>query len=208
MNGTVSRDELEAIVSEFRHVLEEHRRAHVESAARRRFERRLQELDDELERLLLEWVRDEPTRRAWREHLHHDAPEPDEPVARRRLVFRGRSDAGSVVEVREGNGDYDVLIDGCLAGRLAPGRGIGGRRVPHTLVFEDLDFREIFAAPAPAREALRAFVAGEERRPPWRYAAELASDGLVDRHFALTPRGSRALAPPERRVVERRVVER
>lgn len=199
MNGPVSRDELEAIVWEFRHVQAEHRKAGDESAARRRFAERLHELERDLERLLAEWVPDEGTQRAWREHLHHGAPEPAEPAPRPPLAFRGRSDAGTIVEVRERNGGYEVEIDGRPAGGTVADRELAARALPLTFAFEDLRFRETFGVPPAALEALRAFVAGEARRPPWRYAAALAADGLVDRHFALTPRGDRALAAVRRR---------
>ena len=41
--------------------------------------------------------------------------------------------------------------------------------------------------------ALGEFLARGES-PPWEYASELLADGLIDVHFALTPRGHRALA--------------
>jgi hypothetical protein len=52
------------------------------------------------------------------------------------------------------------------------------------------------AASADALEALATFLAKGES-PPWEYVEELLSDGLIDTHAALTPRGRRALASRE-----------
>jgi hypothetical protein len=42
--------------------------------------------------------------------------------------------------------------------------------------------------------ALADYAGDEDASPPWDYAAELLSDGLIDVHFDLTPRGRRAHA--------------
>jgi hypothetical protein len=194
METAVSRDELEAIVREARRVKAEHGRAGRESTARRQLQRRLAELEGQLERLLGEWVADAEVRRAWRRHLRGDGPEPPLPLPLARIVFRGRSDAGSVVVVTEAAaGLLDVEVDGTLVERIAAGREFGNGRAPHVFVVGSVSFREEFASSRAAVAALRAFAEGGAPPPPWRHAAELAADGLVDRHFALTARGRRAL---------------
>jgi hypothetical protein len=190
------RDDIEALVCEYHHLQSEHRLAGLEGSVRRHQHARLLELEERFERLLEEWVGDEETRRAWREHLHHGAPAPLEPEdAPLALVFKGRSAAGSVAEIRERpDGDYDVVVDGAVSERIAGEPDFAGRTPRFVFRLGDLEFREIFGASAPALAALRAFVAEASAEPPWQYARELMDDGLIDRDFALTPRGRRALA--------------
>ena len=87
MNGSTSRTpdqppvthaELERLVAEYRHVLEEHRRAHAHSTARRRFEHRLLAISNRFERLLTRMPADPETRARWRTRLHHGTPAPSE----------------------------------------------------------------------------------------------------------------------------------
>ena len=202
----VSRDELEVIVGEFRHLREEHRRAGVESSVRRRMEPRLHELELRFERLLHEWAPDEELQAAWRAHLHGDAPEPAQPAASRRLVFRGVAEMGSVVEIRpRADGDYDVDLDGHVVERLlGEGEADAFGKEVGAFTLDGRVFLETFAASRPALEALGEFVAEREPHPPWPFAPELAADGLIDRDFGLTRRGHRALvaaheASPRRR---------
>jgi hypothetical protein len=191
----ISTGELEAIVERYHHLQEEHRRAGAEGSVRRHLHARLLELEEDFERLLAEWVSDESARGAWRRHLHHGAPAPAQPgEARPALVFRGRSAAGSFVEVHERlDGDYDVSVDGSSVERI--GRAPDFAAATPRLVFRlgDLEFGEVLDASAPARAALRAHVAAPAGEPPWQYATELIADGLIDRDFGLTPRGRRAL---------------
>ena len=77
----VTRDELEALVTEYRHVRVEHARAHRGGRVRRRLDRRLVQVDARFERLLREAVADAEVRRAWLEHLRNGAPAPAEPSA-------------------------------------------------------------------------------------------------------------------------------
>lgn len=191
-----SRDELEAIVAEHRHLLEEHRRAHADGRVRRHMETRLHELEARFGQLLDEWVPGEELRRAWRAHLHQGAPAPTEPAPARPLVFRGAAESGSLVEVRERpDGDYDVTVDGTPVERIEAALDFSGTGAPHVFELDGLAFRETFSASEPALEALRDFVAEQAPEPPWRFAPELRADGLIDGYFGLTPRGRRALAP-------------
>ena len=113
------REELEAIVGGYRHLQEEHRRAHAEGRVRHHLGTQLRELELRYERLLEEWVPEEEVRVGWREHLYGDAPAPAQPPMERRLVFRGHAENGSVLEIRErADGDYDVDLDGQLVERL------------------------------------------------------------------------------------------
>lgn len=191
-----SRRELELLVAEFRHVRSEHERAGPGGSVRRHLHTRLLHLSERFDRLLEEWVPGEETREAWRACLHHGAPAPAEPrESPPALVFKGRSEAGAVAEVRERpDGDYDVVVDGGLLERVALGAGLEAG----ILRLDGLEFREVFGASRAALEAA-AFFAGEGGAPPWEHARELVADGIVDATFALTPRGRRALARETRR---------
>jgi hypothetical protein len=192
--------ELAAIVREFHHVQEEHRRARPESRVRRHLHSRLEELEERFERLLEEWVADEETRAAWRAHLYQGAPRPAESAPERPLTFRGRSEAGSVVEIRKRpDGSYDVEVDGALVERIEGGLDFAGGTAPPVFRLDGSEFRETFSASPAALEALRDSLAGDAAHPPWDQAAELVADGLVDRDFGLTERGRRALAAAARR---------
>ncbi|MCC6555006.1 MAG: hypothetical protein IT372_18720, partial [Polyangiaceae bacterium] len=115
----VARADLEVIVRECHHVQNEHVRASAESV-RRKLSARLLELEQHLERTLGEAVPDERTRQAWRDYLHLRAPAPSEPAPIEPVVFRGRSDAGSEVVVRERrDGKFDVEVDGSPVERVA-----------------------------------------------------------------------------------------
>ena len=194
-HSPISRDELEALVGEYRHLLQEHRRAGAESRVRRHLDTRLHELELRFAQLLDKRAPDEELRTAWQAHLHHGAPEPAQPAAKRPLVFRGRAQTNSVVEVRErADGDYDVVVDGHLVERVEGAGDFLGTAAACTFTLDGLVFREVFSVSEPALEALGEFVAEHEPHPPWRFAAELAADGLINRDFGLTPRGHRALA--------------
>lgn len=200
MKGTgkdapVSREELEVLVHGFHHLREEHQRARAESRVRRHMEAQLQELELRFDELLDEWVPDEELRAEWRAHLHGDLPEPSQPAWTRPLVFRGRAESGPVLEIRRrANGDCDVEVDGQVVERLKGEWELRGEDAPATFTVGGLVFPEAFGASEPALAALAEFVPEREPRPPWRFAAELAADGLVDRDFGLTQRGHRALA--------------
>lgn len=178
---------LEEIVREYHHLQEEHRRTHPEGTARRHLQARLEELEQRFEHRLLEDLGDETERVAWRERLHHGAGAPLVPLSPP-LVFKGRSAAGSVVEIRQRpDGDYDVEIDG------APVEKLSGPIDFDVYVDGDRRFPEVFAVSTGARRALAAWAAGSAGEPPWEHLHDLLRDGIVDRHFALTERGRRAL---------------
>lgn len=105
----VSRDELEALVAEYRHVRTLHGHARTGGRVRRHLQRRLARLEERFERLLDEAAAELELRRAWLEHLRNGAPAPSGPSGPAPpLAFRGRSETGSLVEVRErSDGDYD-----------------------------------------------------------------------------------------------------
>jgi hypothetical protein len=185
------REVLEALVRHYHHLQGEHTRAAPEGRVRRRVEDRMLEVQERFERELAEWVRDDDLVQRWRDHLHHRAPAPDGPPAIRPVVFRGVNEARAVAEVRRKDGELAVTVDGTLAARLSPrdfpATGASVLRVSDTL------FRETFRASDEALDQLAAFLADGGGSPPWDRAAELLEDGLVDVHFALTPRGRRAL---------------
>lgn len=188
------REELQALVRHYRHLQNEHHRAPVESSMRRRIEERLLDVRERVDRLLEEWIEDEDLRNAWREHLHNRAPEPDGPEAIRPLVFRGVTEAGSDVEVREKSGDeLEVRIDGALIERIAAEEDFASTVTPLRVRLDGFRAEETFSASAEALDALARFVESDDP-PPWDFASELLADGLIDVHVALTPRGRRALA--------------
>jgi hypothetical protein len=187
------RELLEALVRQYHHLQNEHKRFPEGSTMRRRIEERLLDVRERFDRVLDEWVAEDDLRESWRRHLHYRAAMPDGPAAIRPLVFRGTSDAGSVVEIRGGKGDdLEVVVDGSLVERVAATKDLG-RDVPSTFRVDGFEFHETFTASADALRALDAFLAGDGS-PPWEHAAELLGEGLIDTHFDLTPRGRRALA--------------
>jgi hypothetical protein len=181
-------EELDTLVHTYNHLRNEHKRARPASSVRRRIEERQLGVRERFERVLEELVPDPGVRDAWLAHLDNRGPRPDAPEAIRPLVFRGRSSAGSVAEIRPHGDELDVFIDGALAERLDPGETFESGRYR----FGRDEFFEIFAASDAALDALAAY-RDDPGLPPWDFATELIADGLVDAHFALTPRGRRAL---------------
>jgi hypothetical protein len=189
------REELEALVRHYHHLQNEHQRAAVESSTRRRIEERLLDVRERFDRLLEEWVPEEELRRAWWEHLHNRAPAPSGPPAIRPLVFYGITDAGSVVEVRGRKGEeLEVRVDGAVMERVAAEKDLSSPTPPLRFRADGIEAQETFTASAEALDALADFLDHDGRPPPWDHASELLADGLIDTHFALTPRGQRALA--------------
>jgi hypothetical protein len=187
------REQLEALVRHYHHVESEHERAHPQGSVRRHLELRLDHDRKRFDHLLAEYVPDEDTRGAWRDFLHHRGGEPSGPPAIRPVVFKGRSEAGSVLEARrDPSGELLVEVDGQLVERLeGPTIPIRqGRRAVFGL--DGTEFREEFDAEPGALRALRRFRASGGD-PPWEHASALLADGLVDVDFALTARGRRAL---------------
>lgn len=189
-----TREELEAVARNYHHLQNEHERTPPESSVRRRIERRLLDTRQRFERLLEEWVPEEELRRAWLDHLEGRAPEPSEPPAIRPVVFRGITEAGSLVEVTGHKGkELEVWVDGTLTERVDAGKDLSSVTPPLVFRADGIEAHETFTASAEALDALADFL-DDGKQPPWDYAAELLSDGLIDVHFALTPRGRRALA--------------
>jgi hypothetical protein len=189
------RDVLQTLVHQYHHLQNEHQRTKPGSGVGRRIEERLEEVRERFDRLLTEWVPDPELQEAWREHLQNRAPAPTEPPAIRPIAFRGRSDAGSIVEIREGKGDdeFTVEINGSLTERIAAEKDFRSGPAFHFRL-EGNEYEETFDASREALEALAAYLATDEASPPWEYASELLEDGLIDTHASLTPRGRRALA--------------
>lgn len=196
--GLPRREELEALVRYYQHLQNEHKRAPLESGPRRRIEDRQLEVRERFDRLLAEWVPDEDLRHAWQEYLHGHAPEPDGPPAIRPLVFQGISEAaGSLVEVRARKGEeLELTVDGVPYERIVGNDDFASVVPPLRFRLNENWVDETFGASEGALDALADFV-DDGKAPPWDYAAELLADGLIDVHFALTPRGRRALASRE-----------
>jgi hypothetical protein len=188
------REELEALVRHYHHVESEHERAHPQGSVRRHLELRLEHDRERFEHLLAEYVHDESLRRVWHEFLHHRGGEPPGPPAISPVVFKGRSDPGSILEARRDRpGELALEVDRQLLERL------DDRLIPITegrpAVFrlDGAEYREVFDAGPAALRALRDYrESGGD--PPWEHTCALLADGLIDVDFALTARGRRALA--------------
>lgn len=188
------REELDALARHYHHLQVEHQNAQPESSPRRHLEDKLLRVRERFDRALEEWVPEEELRDAWRAYLDHHGPEPDGPAAIEPVVFRGRSDVtGSIVEIRGRPDDLRVEVDGALVERVEAQKDFAGTETLAHFRLNENDYEEIFAASDEALQALADFLE-EGESPPWEYASELLADGLIDAHFALTPRGRRALA--------------
>jgi hypothetical protein len=187
------REELEALARHYHHLQAEHQNAGPESGLRRRIEERLLDVRGRFDRTLEEWVAEPELRDEWRAYLEHHASEPSGPSAIRQVVFRGRSEAASVIEVRQAPDGLEVWIDGTLAERLIGDKGFATTAAPHRAQLDGTWFDEFFEASPEALDALAGFLDGGGQ-PPWSYARELLEDGLIDVHFAVTPRGRRGMA--------------
>jgi len=87
-----------------------------------------------------------------------------------------------------------VEVDGSLIERVAADKDFAATEPVVTFRLNGQEFEELFNVSDEALQALADFL----ESPPWEYASELLADGLVDVHFALTPRGHRALASTRR----------
>jgi hypothetical protein len=185
---------LQTLARHYHHLQNEHKRAGLESGVRRRIEERLLDVRERFDRILEEWVPDPELQQAWREHLHNRVAAPAGPAGIRPLIFRGRSEAGAVVEVRgRGDDELEVEIDGSLVARIAGERDFTPVIPSFRWRFDGVEFGELFDTPSEALDALADFLRNDQS-PPWEHAAELLADGLIDTHAALTPRGRRALS--------------
>jgi protein required for attachment to host cells len=183
---------LRTLGDRYRHVEQDHQRQPPRGATRHRIEAEMHNIHDQFERLLAEWVGTDELRTRWREFLQGRAAPPDAPRLPAPPLFKGRTDAGAVVEVRPVPDGYDVISDGVrLDHNNVPWVLEPDMRGPVRIGDQTCD--EVFDAPDDAVRALAEFLAGHAA-PPWRWARELVEDGLIDTEFALTPRGERCLA--------------
>jgi hypothetical protein len=187
------REELDALAHHYHHLHNELERRRPAGAVRRQLQDRLLEVRERFDRLLDEWVPEPDLRDAWREYLHNRRPEPAGPPAIRPLVFQGRTEAGSIVEVRGKGDELEVIVDGALTERIAAQKDLSVDRPSFRFRLNDKAFEETFSAPPAALQAFADFLENGGQ-PPWEHASGLLADGLIDIHFDLTPRGRRALA--------------
>lgn len=192
---------LRTLGERYRHVEQEHQRQPPRGATRHRIETEMTDIHDHFERLLLEWVGEDELRARWRDFLHGRADAPDAPKLPAPPVFKGRTDAGAVLEVRPVADGYDIVLDGArIDHNEVPWHLEPDMRGSVTIAGQTCD--ETFDAPESAVNELAEFLAGRAA-PPWRWARELLDDGLIDPELALTPRGERRLqrvrptSPPE-----------
>ena len=142
---------------------------------------------------MAEFVPDESAQRAWRDFLHHRRGEPSDPPPIRPLIFKGRSSADAVVEIRrDRSGELGVEVDCRLVERLSAEQAPLAVGAAAVFRLDGVDFRESFDAQPGAVRALRDFCASPSN-PAWGHASELLADGLIDVTFGLTAPGRRAL---------------
>jgi hypothetical protein len=193
LGAVPAREQLEALARHHHRLQNEHKRTPTESSTRRRIEDKLLDVRHRFDRVLDEFVRDDDLRTEWLNYLKYQGTLPDGPPPIRPVVFRGVSrDSGSEAEIRRRDSEIEISVDGSLVERrdvkLAPSETVG----PVHIRLSTTDFVEVVHASDDALDALERFCDGGES-PPWEYAGELLEDGLVDAHFAVTPRGHRAL---------------
>jgi protein required for attachment to host cells len=183
---------LRRLGDEYRHVEQEHHREPASrEAVRHRLANRMRELEHQFERILAGWTADEALGESWRAFLRRRGPAPEGAEVAQPPLFKGRSDAGTLVEIRPVHDGCDIFVDGARSDHssvpwhLDPEtRGpvrIGGHACEET-----------FDAPPAALVTLIESIAGRTD-PPWQWARELLEDGLIDPDLALTPRGRRCL---------------
>lgn len=184
----------------FRHVQAEHEREAPQGARRRRQRAEMERLTRDFERVLAHWVHDDALRDAWRSYFRSGTDEPEQPRLAAPPLFRGRAQAGAVIELRGApDGGYDLVVDGAVAEHHETPWHLEPERIEPIQIGE-WTCTELFEAPDEAVGALRAFLARPGAEPPWEWARPLYEDGLIDRDFAVTPRGARRVA--ERRGAE------
>jgi hypothetical protein len=187
-------EELEALAHHYHHLQVEHQNAQPESSVRRRLEDKLLDVRHRFDRLLEGWVHGEEVRSAWRAYLDHHASRPGEPTLIDPLVFLGRADvSGTGIEVRRGHDPHEIWADGVLTARVDADKDFAVTEPGLRYRWNDNDHEELFAASDEGKDALATFLESADASPPWDHASELLADGLIDVHFALTPRGRRAL---------------
>lgn len=185
-------DLLRRLGDEYRRVEEEHHREPAyRGAIRHRLADQMRALETHFERVLVEWTTDETLRATWREFLRGRGPAPDEPHRAQPPLFKGRTDAGAIVEIRPVFDGYDIFIDGARSDHTSVPWHLDPDSGGRVLIGEHACDETCDAQPQ-AIAALTEFLAGRDE-PPWEWARELLEDGLIDPELALTPRGRRCL---------------
>jgi hypothetical protein len=188
------REELAALVHNYKHLHNELVHENPEGSTRRELEDKLLDVRERFDRLLDEWVPDAELQEQWREHIHGRRAEPDEPVSIDPLAFQGVTDAGSTVQVRGQADEYQVWVDGSLQERIAARKDLSVDKPVLHFRGDGKEIAETFNVSEDALNALARYRDESDPSPPWEYASELLADGLIDVHFDLTPRGKRATA--------------
>jgi protein required for attachment to host cells len=108
-------------------------------------------------------------------------------------LFKGITESGTKVEVRpSSDGGTDIVVDGTVQRHeTVPWHLDPDMMEP--FVIGPYRCREVFEAPEEAFEALDAFHGERGAEPPREWRQPLVDDGIINEHFALTPRGRRAL---------------
>ena len=179
---------------EYRQLHEAHRRASPDGKTRHGLETRLEQLRVRFERLLEEAAVSETERRRWRDELQHAAAATPAIPDVRPLLFRGRTESGTELELTaNATGTVAARVDGMSVAVLDRANELAATTPGFTFLLDGRRFRRdvrhvgfCSRGPPPRRQS--------GRRPRRRYARKLTADGLIDRTLALTARGRRALA--------------
>jgi hypothetical protein len=186
-------DQLRDLAANYRHLKGEHCRGGEAGSWRRQLESQMAELEQKFETLLAQWVPDKNDSGIWQDYFHNGGAEPEDDLERYQPIFVGRSPVGSVVEIRESSqGNYEVIVDGTQTQRLPSTFSLGDYPSP-TVSLMGQGWTEFSRASEPARQALKDYIDSATGYPPWQWARELFTDGLIDLTFGLTSRGRRIL---------------
>lgn len=182
---------LRELADEFHHIKTDLRNEGVEGGVRRRETEKMHAVERRFERLLNHWIQDPAQREQWLGFLHGGVPAPAARSWPAPLLFKGRSEDGSTVEIREGNdGMCELYFNGTLDRRFRGSLDLQGKK-PARVILHNQTFQEVFDVSEDAKAALLSYVDDPGREPAWEHAPELYMTGLIDIHFALTERGKR-----------------
>jgi hypothetical protein len=191
---TVTERELAQLVHEYRHLLEDHRRAKPRSRARRKLEQRMAHTRAVFDVRLAQAPIGERDRRLWRDRLHGEAAAKSALGAIRQLLFRGRSESGSELLLSlAADGTVEAVVDGGLLAVLDRADELQSTAPGFVLRLDDASFRETFSVSRSTLDELRVSLETGRSLGP-ESVPTLIAEGLVDGTRNLTARGRRALA--------------
>ncbi len=177
-------------------LVEAHARQSEGSAAKQALAHRLDELDARFERITAHWLAselDERERLAWATYFYEGGRPPRSSAGAPPPLFEGVTESGAQVMVYpRADGRVELVVGGSVE-RTLPGPFSLSTATSERVRLDEHVCREVFRSTPEALSALALFRDQASDEPPWRFARELYSDGLVDPQFGITDRGLRAL---------------